>query len=435
MIDVRDAATTSDLGHELYELVSDLFPICRSLTGDGVRETLRRISRRVPLEVHEVPTGTRAFDWEVPKEWNIVGAYITDPSGRRVVDFADSNLHVVGYSVPVRARMPLSQLRQHLTSIPDHPDWIPYRTSYYREDWGFCLRHSTLLGLGDGEYDVVVDSTLEDGHLTYGEYLLEGETTDEVLISTHVCHPSLANDNLSGIAIATLLAEHLKPLPRRLSYRFLFVPGTIGAIVWLHRNRERVGRIKHGLVLTSLGDPGPFTYKRSRRGDSEIDQAVAHALHHSGAKHELLPFSPDGYDERQYCSPAFDLPVGRLTRTPNGRYAEYHTSADDLDLVRPEALRDSFDAVLEVCSVLEGNSRYVNLNPECEPQLGRRGLFRTVGGRKSQSTDELALLWVLNLSDGRHTLLDIAERSGMPFPEIRAAADALIEVELLEAAA
>ena len=256
-----------------------------------------------------------------------------------------------------------------------------------------------------------------------------------MLISTHVCHPSLANDNLSGIAIATLLAEHLTPLPRRLSYRFLFLPGTIGAIVWLHRHREQVGCVKHGLVLTSLGDAGPFTYKRSRQGDAEVDRAVAHVLHHSGARHELLDFSPDGYDERQYCSPGFDLPVGRLTRTPNGRYAEYHTSADDLDLVRPEALHDSFDAVLEVCSVLEGDGRYVNLNPHCEPQLGRRGLFRTVGGRKSANAGELALLWVLNLSDGRHTLLEIANRSGLRFREIRAAADALIEAELLEAAA
>ncbi len=433
MIDATAARTTTP-AQELYELIADLFPICRSLTGDGVRETLRRVGEHIPLEVHEVPTGTEVFDWTVPKEWNVAGAHVTDANGRRVVDFADSNLHLVGYSVPVEARMPLSELRPHLTSIPEHPEWIPYRTSYYREDWGFCLRHSTLLGLEDGDYDVVVDSTLEDGHLTYGEYFLAGETTDEVLISTHVCHPSLANDNLSGIAIATLLAERLTPLPRRLSYRFLFAPGTIGAIVWLHRHRERVGYVKHGLVLTSLGDPGPFTYKQSRRGDNEIDHAVAHVLHHSGAEHELLDFSPDGYDERQYCSPGFDLPVGRLTRTPNGRYPEYHTSADDLDLVSPEALGDSFAAVLEVCSLLDGNSRYESLNPNCEPQLGRRGLFRTTGGRKSESTNELALLWVLNLSDGRHTLLEIAERSGLPFREIRAAADALIDVELLEAA-
>jgi aminopeptidase-like protein len=431
-----DAARVSarQSGLELYELVRDLYPIPRSLTGNGVRETLRRLSERIPLELHEVPTGTHAFDWTVPKEWNVVGAHITGPDGRRVVDLADSTLHVVGYSVPVRARLPLAALREHLTSIPEHPDWIPYRTSYYREGWGFCLRHSTLLALEEGEYEVVVDSTLEDGHLTYGEYLLAGDSSDEVLISTHVCHPSLANDNLSGIAVATFLAERLGPLPRRLSYRFLFVPGTIGAIVWLARNRDRTERIRHGLVLTSLGDPGPFTYKRSRRGDAEVDRAVAHVLRSSGRDHELLDFSPDGYDERQYCSPGFDLPVGRLTRTPNGRYPEYHTSADDLDLVRPDALGDSLETVLEVCSLLDANGRYVNLNPHGEPQLGRRGLYRQVGGRKEERSGELALLWVLNLSDGVHTLLDVAERSGLPFREIRLAADALVDAGLLQEA-
>jgi aminopeptidase-like protein len=432
MIELSDPTGAPTVGHELYELVTELYPICRSLTGDGVRETLRRVGERIPLEVHEVPTGTEAFDWVVPREWNVSDAYVADADRHRVVDFADSNLHLVGYSVPVRARMPLAELRARLTSIPEHPDWIPYRTSYYREDWGFCLSHSALLSLEEGEYEVVIDSTLEEGHLTYGECVLEGETADEVLVSTHICHPSLANDNLSGIAVAAFLAEQLGGRPRRLSYRFLFLPGTIGSIVWLHRNQKHVGRIRHGLVLTSLGDAGNFTYKRSRRGDAEIDRAVEHVLHHSDAEYELLNFSPDGYDERQYCSPGFDLSVGRLTRTPNGRYPEYHTSADDLDFVHPEALAGSLSTALDVFAVLEGNGRYLNPNPECEPQLGRRGLFRQEGGRKADRRDELALLWILNLSDGRHTLLEIAERADLPFGVVRTAADALVAAGLLE---
>jgi aminopeptidase-like protein len=434
MIALRDQAAAPTVGRELYELVTELYPICRSLTGNGVRETLRRVGERIPLEAHEVPTGTEAFDWTVPREWNLADAYVADADGHRVVDLADSNLHVVGYSVPVRARMTLSELRPHLSTIPEHPDWVPYRTSYYREDWGFCLSYSRLLALEEGEYDVVIDSTLEDGHLTYAECFLAGESPEEVLVSTHVCHPSLANDNLSGIAVATCLAEHLARGPRRLSYRFLFLPGTIGSIVWLHRNRDRVRRIAHGLVLTSLGDRGGFTYKRSRRGDAEIDRAVAHVLCHTGSDHELLDFSPDGYDERQYCSPGFDLPVGRLTRTPNGRYPEYHTSADDLDFVHPEALEGAVATALDVFAVLEGNGCYVNLKPECEPQLGRLGLFRQQGGRKADSRHELALLWVLNLSDGRHSLLEIAGRSDLPFPVVRTAADALVDAGLLAAA-
>jgi aminopeptidase-like protein len=254
-----------------------------------------------------------------------------------------------------------------------------------------------------------------------------------MLISTHVCHPSLANDNLSGIAVATFLAERLADMPRRLSYRFLFVPGTIGAIVWLSRNSARLERIRHGLVLTSLGAPGPFTYKRSRRGDAEIDRAAAHVLQRTGM-HELHGFSPDGYDERQYCSPGFDLPVGRLTRTPNGCYPEYHTSADDLDLVRPEVLARSFETALDICTVLEGNGLYVSSSPYGEPQLGRRGLFGAAGGRREQVSGELALLWVLNLSDGAHSLLDVAERAGLPFATIRAAADDLLHAGLLEPA-
>ncbi len=421
----------AEVGRELHEFVSELYPICRSLTGDGVRETLRRIGRHVPITVHEVPTGTQVFDWTIPREWNIRDAYVANARGERVVDLRAHSLHVVGYSVPVRARMPLSELREHLFSIPEHPEWIPYRTSYYNETWGFCVTQAVLEALDEGDYEVVVDSSLENGRLTYGECYLPGETEDEVLISAHVCHPSLCNDNLSGIALSTFLARTLATLPRRLSYRFLFAPGTIGAIAWLHANQDRVFRVKHGLVLTCAGDPGRVTYKRSRRGDAAIDRAVAHVLRHSGEDYELLDFSPYGYDERQYCSPAFDLPVGCFMRTPWGRFPEYHTSADDLELVRPDSLADSFRKVLSTLSVVDGDIRYENLNPAGEPQLGRRGLYRTIGGRQDESAVELALLWVLNLSDGRHSLLDVAERSGLEFQSVRAAADALVEQGLL----
>ena len=262
-------------GTEMFRFMEELFPICRSITGDGIRETLRRIGERIPLELHEVPSGTEVFDWTVPREWNIRDAYIEDPTGRRVVDLADSNLHVVSYSVPVDARMPLSELKEHIHTLPDQPALIPYRTSYYSEAWGFCMPHEKFQALEDGEYVVRIDSSLEPGSLTYGECYLPGETEAEVLISCHCCHPSLANDNLSGIALATRLAKHLKGLSLRYSYRFLFIPGTIGSITWLARNEGRVDRIEHGLVVTCVGDSGNPTYKRSRRGDALIDRAAA----------------------------------------------------------------------------------------------------------------------------------------------------------------
>lgn len=414
-------------GQEMHSFMAGLYPICRSITGDGVRRTLAAIRERIPLEIHEVPSGTPVFDWTVPREWNIRDAWIKDPSGRKVVDFQEHNLHVLNYSVPVHERLPLEELRKRLFTLPDKPDLIPYRTSYYKETWGFCLRHRTLEELPEGEYEVFIDSTLEDGSLTYGECFLPGESEREVLLSTHVCHPSLCNDNLSGIAVMTWLAAEIQKRPRRYSYRFLFIPGTIGSITWLARNEERARKIDHGLVAANLGKGG-FHYKKSRRGDAEIDRAVLSVLRESVEIEEFVPF---GYDERQYCSPGFDLPVGSLTRTPYGRYPEYHTSADNLDLVTPEALEGSLRTYLAVMDVLEGNRRYENLNPKCEPQLGRRGLYRNIGGDDAGRSRELALLWTLNFSDGEHSLLEIAERSGMSFAAIREAADALLEVDLL----
>jgi aminopeptidase-like protein len=414
----------------MHELAAELYPICRSITGDGVRKTLAALARSIPLTVEEVPSGTRVLDWTVPREWNIRDAWIAGPDGRRVVDFADSNLHVLGYSVPLRERMPLARLREHLFTLPDQPDLIPYRTSYYNEAWGFCMAHSRMEALEEGEYEVCIDSSLEDGSLSYGECFQAGEQREEVLISCHTCHPSLANDNLAGIAVATALARTLADRRRRYSYRFLFIPGTIGSITWLARNEELAGRIRHGLVLTCLGDAGGMTYKRSRRGTADIDRTVAHVLERSGP-HEIRDFSPWGYDERQYCSPGFDLPVGCLMRTPHGEFPEYHTSADDLDLVRPEFLADSLRHLLAIVAVLEANRAYTNLSPKGEPQLGSRGLYQAIGGEADRQSAQLALLWVLNQSDGSHDLLDIAERSGLPFETVATAAERLREADLL----
>lgn len=418
-------------GRQIYALVEELFPICRSITGNGLRETFRRLQQHIPLQIEEVATGTAAFDWTVPREWNIREAWVKDSRGQTVIDFKASNLHVVNYSVPVQARMNLGELKKHLHTMPEQPDWIPYRTSYYQEDWGFCLSHRQLLTLPPDNYEVLIDSSLEHGSLSYGECLLRGEDQDEVLISCHSCHPSLCNDNLSGVAVAAYLARHLATRWHRLTYRFLFVPGTIGSIVWLSRNEHLLPRIKHGLVLACLGDRGGFSYKKSRRGNATIDRAVSHVLAHSCEAYSVRDFSPYGYDERQYCSPGFNLPVGCLNRTQHGKFPEYHTSADNLDFVSPEALSGSYSLCQQIFDVLEQNAKYRNLNPKGEPQLGKRGLYRKFGGRVDAAARELAMLWVLNLSDGENTLLDIAERSDLSFSLLAEVAGDLIAHGLL----
>ncbi|OFV93296.1 MAG: peptidase M28 [Acidobacteria bacterium RIFCSPLOWO2_12_FULL_65_11] len=432
---LRRDLNTQAIGAELYDRIRRLYPICRSITGKGLRDTLGLIGQEIDLETREVPSGTQAFDWIVPKEWNVQDAYVKDRDGVRVVDFNASNLHVVQYSMPVRRRMTLAELRPHLFSIPERPDWIPYKTSYYRETWGFCLSHRQLQALVEDEYDVCIDSSLAEGHLTLGECVLPGREADEILFSCHACHPSLCNDNLSGVSTAVTLAKLLTRASRRYTYRFLFIPGTIGAITWLALHEQTAARIRNGLVLSCLGDRGKPTYKRSRRGLGEIDRAAVHVLGRSGDEHEIQDFSPYGYDERQYCSPGFDLPVGVLSRTPHGCFPEYHTSADNLSFMDPAKLSHSLITCLEIVEVLEGNGVYVNRNPKCEPQLGRRGLYRSAGGHGDVHAMETALLWVLNLSDGRHSLLDIAERSGLRFETVRQAADLLAEHELLTEAA
>jgi aminopeptidase-like protein len=439
MENIRGAVSTdparAQLGRELFALVEELYPICRSITGDGVRRTLSILSRYVPIEVSEVASGTPVLDWTVPNEWNLRDAYIKDASGKRVVDFRAHNLHVVNYSTPVHTTLSLAALRPHLHTLPQQPDLIPYRTSYYQETWGFCLSQHQLDALPEGEYEVCIDATLAPGALTYGEFVLPGQTDEEILISTHLCHPSLCDDNLTGLAISVHLARALSALAaRRYTVRFLYAPGTIGAITWLARNRERAARIRHGLTLTCLGDQHPFTYKNTVTGDAVVDRAAAHVLARhaaeTGAAHQVIDFFPYGYDERQYNSPGFRIPVGSLMRGRHGQFPEYHTSADNLTFISPERMAESFEVLRQIVSVIDGNAAYRNLAPWGEPQLGKRGLYKAMGGTDIPDLS-LALLWVLNLSDGRHSLLDIAERAKMDFQTMRVAADMLLAHDLL----
>jgi aminopeptidase-like protein len=419
-------------GTGMYELISELYPFCRSITGNGVRQTLSSVQKHIPVEIHEVPSGTKAFDWEVPREWNINDAYIKNSKGEKIVDFKKSNLHVLNYSIPVNEKVNPEELKKHVFTLPDRPEWIPYRTSYYQENWGFCMSHDQYKTLKDDIYEVYIDSTLTKGSLTYGEFFIKGELEDEVLISTHICHPSLCNDNLSGIALSTFLSKILINQKPKYSYRFLFIPGTIGSIVWLSLNEKNVHRIKHGLVATLLGDDSDFTYKRSRQGNAEIDLAAEHYLKSAGNPHKIIDFIPYGYDERQYCSPGFDLAVGCLTRKPYGEFPEYHTSADNMDFVKPDRLAESLAVYLEIFNILEHNTTCINLNPKCEPQLGKRGLYEKIGGTNETQSMQLAALWILNMSDGKNSLLDIAVKSGIKFSIIKKSADALKECRLLK---
>jgi aminopeptidase-like protein len=422
-----DPAPPAAEARALYDFAARLYPICRSITGAGVRQTLGLIRARIPLQIHEVPTGTRVFDWRVPEEWNVEDAAVLDPDGRRVVDFQAHNLHLVGYSEPIQASMSLEELSPRLHVLPEHPDWIPYRTSYYSRSWGFCMRARERAALRPGRYRVEVRTSLAKGSLSYGELLLPGRSREEVLFFTHICHPSLANDNTSGMAVATALAEWLAREPRRFTYRLVFAPGTIGSLTWLRRNEPRLSRVRHALVLALLGDPGALTYKRSRRDSSEIDEIAAYVLADEGT---TVPFSPYGYDERQLCSPGFNLPAGRLTRSVNGGYPQYHTSADDLTLITPQALAASLAACRRIVEVMESNRRFVNLKPKGEPRLGARGLYGALGGAGPKQ-HEHAMLWLLNQSDGAHSLLDIARRSRLPVALLREAAAALESAGLL----
>ena len=419
-------------GQDMINLMTDLYPICRSITGDGVRETLTIIKQHIPIEIVEVSSGTKTFDWTVPREWNIKDAYIKNAKGEKIVDFKDNNLHILNYSIPIHKKIKLDELKKHLYSIPEKPEWIPYRTTYYENNWGFCITHNQYQRLPDEEFEVFIDSSLENGSLTFGELYIEGASKDEFLLSCHICHPSLCNDNLSGIVMNTFLAKYLCDRALRYSYRFLFIPGTIGSITWLSLNKNSCFKVKHGLVVNCVGDAGKFIYKRTRQGNFEIDHAVINILKNSNYDSEIIDFFPYGYDERQFCSPGFNLPVGCLSRSTHGCYPEYHTSADNFDVVKSLNLSDSFSVFLSVIDLIENNHWYTRKNPYCEPQLGKRGLYDKIGARSGSKENQLAMLWVLNLADGNHSLLDISEKSGFDFTLLKDIAEILRENNLID---
>lgn len=410
-----------------------LWPICRSITGPGYRESLDILSELMPTERLRFPTGRKVFDWVVPKEWSIRDAYFIDPQGKKRADFKQNNLHILNYSAPFRGTLSLSELRPHLYSLPDQPDAVPYLTSYYKERWGFCLTHRELNSLPEGKYTVLVDSELKEGHVEIGEAVLAGERKEEILFSSYLCHPSLANNELSGPLVLAFLYQGIKAMPkRRFTYRFTVMPETIGAICYLNKRGEHLKhRLIAGYQITCVGDAGKFTYKRSCRGDTLADRAACVVLRDLG-EHEVVPFDPSaGSDERQYGSPGFNLPVGSLMRTPYGRYPEYHTSLDNKNFIRFAALEESLGAYVNIAEAIEANAVWRNTVARGEPQLGRRGLYPTLGSQKNIDRKTKAMLWLLNLADGTRDLLVIAEQSGQPIKLLIQLADELKQAGLL----
>lgn len=399
-----------------------LWPITRSLTGNGNRESLDILSELVDLDIKEVPSGTQCFDWTVPPEWNIKDAWIKNSKGEKVIDFSINNLHILGYSEPFTGFLSFDELKKHLYTLPDQPNLIPYLTSYYKRRWGFCLSEQHLQTLDTSDtYEVFIDSTLDDqGSMTVAEAVLQGESDKEVLLSTYICHPSLANNELSGPLVAAFLYQELKKQEKlKYTYRFLFIPETIGSIYSLSVHGQHWKEKLHaGLVITCIGDNGPFTYKKSRDGNNEIDRIVTCLLEQTEEKHTIVDFFPGGSDERQYCSPGFNLPVGSLMRTMYGKYAEYHTSGDNRDFISFKALEASVLKYVEVIEVLEKNEKYVNTVSFCEPQLGKRGLYPTLGSQKGKEDFVNAMMWVLNLADGHHDLIAISQRSKLPISQL-----------------
>jgi aminopeptidase-like protein len=418
----------------MHDLLKSLFPICRSLTGNGVRETVRILQEHVPLNVYEFPTGTECFDWTIPNEWNIKSATLKDESGRTMVDFADNNLHVLGYSEPVSGVFTLDELMPHLYSLPHQPDTIPYLTSYYKRNWGFCMQHRKVASLKPGKYQVNIDSTLRPGSLTVADVLVPGETKKEIFFSCYYCHPSMANDSLSGVVMAVALYDYVsKRKNNRYSYRFIFVPETIGAIAYLSRNGAYMKENAYaGMILTCLGDAGDFTYKKTRQENHPLDLISEHVLKCSGKKFNILKFIPDGSDERQYSSPGFNMPTGTLMRSVYGEFPEYHTSGDNLEFVTEKSLLETRDILIEIINSIEGNFHYQNLKPFCEPFLSKYGMYNFIGGKQVMEKRLTAMLNILNYSDGQHSILDIARRLEMPIPFVSGIANELAEKGLMK---
>ncbi|KLU65063.1 hypothetical protein DEAC_c30300 [Desulfosporosinus acididurans] len=423
---------TTMTGEAMYRLAEELFPICRSITGEGVRQTLKIIQEHIPLKIKEVPSGSSAFDWTVPNEWNIVEAYVEDQEGNKVIDFKKNNLHVVGYSVPIDQVMSLQELQQHLYSIESMPEAIPYVTSYYKERWGFCLSHQLRLSLKEGQYRVCINSSLTQGSLTYGELIIPGETEKEIFLSTYVCHPSMANNELSGPAVVTYLAKWLLELPRRkYTYRIVFVPETIGSLVYLSKNlKEMKKNVVAGFNISCVGDERAYSFLPSRYGNTLADRVALNVLTHKHPEFVRYSYLERGSDERQYCSPGVDLPMASIMRTKYGVYPEYHTSLDDLSLISPAGLQGSFDVLKDCIKLLEINRKY-RIKCLGEPQLGRRGLYPTISTRESGNTVRNMMNFIA-YADGSNDLLDISEIIGLPVDQMYPIVDALLKADLIE---
>jgi aminopeptidase-like protein len=422
--------------NEIEKYFDKLWPISRSLTGHGNRETFKILGDVIDLKISEVPSGTKCFDWTVPPEWNIKEAWIKNSRGEKIVDFSKSNLHILGYSEPFDGVVSFEELKSHLHSLPEQPDLIPYLTSYYQRRWGFCLSHNQFLALDNNDaYSVFIDSSLnEHGSMTIGEAVIKGKSENEVLFSTYICHPSLANNELSGPLVSAFIYHKLKELKNlKYTYRFIFVPETIGSIYSLSVEGDHWKKnLRAGFVLTCIGDGGKFTYKKSRIGNSLPDRAALTILNQTEKDFNVIDFFPSGSDERQYCSPGFNLPVGSLMRTMYGKYPEYHTSGDNKDFISFDAMEKSVLKYLEIIELLERNEKYVNTIPYCEPQLGKRGLYPTLGSQKISEDFVETMMWILNLADGSNDLISISEKSKIPVRQLIPVVDKLIDNGLLE---
>ena len=423
-------ADTLALGHEMHALAARLFPICRSITGDGVRETLKILGEYIPWLIHEVPSGTKVFDWTVRQEWYVRSAYVEDEQGNRIIDFSRHNLHVVGYSTPVDVWLTRGELEKHLHSLPEQPDAIPYVTSYYAPRWGFCLAHHDRVRLKEGRYHAVIDSDLKDGSLTYAEWVLPGRVQEEVFLSSYVCHPSLANNELSGPVATTFLARWLASTPRKYTYRIILIPETIGSLTYLSRNLEVLrNKVIAGFNVSCVGDNRAYGYVASPYGDTLADRVIHSVLSDSHSGFQTYSFLDRGSDERQYCSPQAALPMVCVVRSKFGEYPEYHTSLDDLNVVTPAGLQGGYEVLRDCVDLLERNAKY---RVACvgEPQLGKRGLYPTLSTKESGATVR-TMMNLIAYSDGRNDLIDISQRIGVPVRQLYPILERLIQADLL----
>lgn len=425
---------TKTMSLNLESYFDRLWPLCRSITGNGLRDSLKILQEIIPLELVEIPTGTKAFDWEVPKEWNIRDAYIITPDGKKICNFKENNLHLLNYSIPQDREISYEELKDHLFTRPDLPEAIPYVTSYYKENWGFCLSHKQLQELPQkGTYKIFIDAELKAGHLTYGHLVLKGETEKEVLFSTYLCHPSMANNELSGpLAMASLYQKIAALKKRKYTYRFVIAPETIGIIVYLAKYGAHIKKhLEAGYILTCCGDRGALTYKRSKKENTLADRVAERVLKQNGIEHSVIPFAIGGSDERQYCSPGFDLPVGSFIRTPYHTFKEYHTSLDNKAFISFNCIEETAETLFDCVKEIESSRYYINMQPDCEPQLGKRGLYPTTGGTWGDISLVHKMLHMLAFADGRTDLTEIAAKKGLKSEDLTEAIQKLSEAGLL----